>query len=195
MTINPNPDFATFQARLSEIGKSFDRVLDQDVFRFINPKFSNAPDIVSGAGTLYASGRWLAVGTTRLSYSALSPETALAEVLAHVRYYNLPLSKALPSVLVNLHLKVSRVLDLREKQVQQALGLSLRDMRDVDWRLENQAEREAVTQAWGKAFSAALLEAVIVPSAADPHGANVLIFPDHLRRESKFEVIDEVVWN
>ena len=54
------------------------------LFRFIDEEFSAADDIVSGESGLYASGRWNARGM-RVAYTAIGPETALAEALAHAR--------------------------------------------------------------------------------------------------------------
>jgi RES domain-containing protein len=61
------------------------------LFRFIDPQFSAAEDIISGEGSHWASGRWNLKGAMRVAYTATEPETALAECLAHARYYNLPL--------------------------------------------------------------------------------------------------------
>ena len=54
---------------------------------------------------------------------------------------------------------------------------------------------EAVTQAWGTAFARAGYEAVIVSSAANPGGANVLVFPENLLPGSWFQVTNEVKWS
>ncbi|HEY1052381.1 MAG TPA: RES family NAD+ phosphorylase [Prosthecobacter sp.] len=162
--------------------------------KFCIVSYSKAGDVVNGAGALHASGRWNLRGAMRLSYTAMAPGTALAEALAHVTYYGLPLNKALPRALVALRLKAGRVLDLRDGDVRQALRLSKQTIRHLDWRADNQAGREAVTQAWGKTFSDAGFEAVIVPSAADSSGTNVLVYPENLHSASQFEVDEEIKW-
>jgi len=194
MPITPHPDRPKFDARLKAIGKRFDTACDVTLFRFINPSYSKAMDIIDGAGALHADGRWILKGATPLSYTATAPETALAEVLAHVRYFRLPEAKALPRILVGLRLKTQCVLDLRDGKVRKALRLSEATIRKLDWRAENQTGKEAVTQAWGVAFARAGFEAVIVPSAASPAGQNVLVFPKNLLPGSKFEVSEEVKW-
>lgn len=194
MRINPHPDQTKLEARLKAIGKSFDVGVDGVLFRFINPTYSKAADIIDGAGALHADGRWNLKGAARLSYTATAPHTALAEALAHVNYYRLPLAKALPRVLVGLKLKVKRVMDLRDGKVRSALRLSEDTVKKLDWRAENQKGAEAVTQAWGGVFAAAGFEAVIVPSAADSGGSNVLVFPENLLPGSGFKVTDEVKW-
>lgn len=194
MKVHPHPDQDKLNARLAAIGAGLDSVFSGELFRFINPTYSKAADIVDGGGALYAAGRWNTQGAARLSYTAEAPHTALSEALAHVNYYSLPLAKALPRVLVALKLKAKRVLDLRDGKVRKALRLSEGTIRKLDWRAENQTGNEAITQAWGRAFAAAGFEAVIVPSAADAAGANVLVYPENLLPGSRFGVESEVVW-
>jgi RES domain-containing protein len=194
MKIPAHPDLPNLAVRLKTLGRNFDVSFEEDLFRFINPQFSKPEDIVSGAGALHAAGRWNLERSAPLSYASVAPETALAEALAHVKYYRLPKAKALPRVLVALRLKAQRVLDLRDGRVRKALRLSKEVMRKMDWRAENQAGAEALTQAWGKLFAAAGFEAVIVPSAADSGGSNVLVFPKNLQPGSRFQVKNEVKW-
>jgi RES domain-containing protein len=194
MKITAHPDAAKLAERLKALGTGHDAPFDGELFRFINPTYSKSADVIDGAGALHANGRWNLKGAARLSCTALAPQTALAEALAHVQYFRLPLSKALPRVLVALRLKAKRVLDLRHGNVRKALRLSEDTIRKLDWRAANQHGDEAVTQAWGSAFAAAGFEAVIVPSAADAPGANVLVFPENLQAGSRFEVVSEVKW-
>jgi RES domain-containing protein len=186
------PDISIIQRRLMAVERLCVKLERLEIFRFSNPNYSKASDIVSGEGARYASGRWHPRGACRLSYTSTAPETALAESLAHVRYYRLPLSKALPSVLVALRLTARRVLDLRVGSTRQALRLPLKTLLQGDWRKENQQGNEAVTQAWGRAFGQAGFEAVLVPSTAHIGGTNVLVFPENLSVKSKFSVVSEV---
>jgi RES domain-containing protein len=194
MKIAVHPDAARLTERLKALGSAHDVAFKGELFRFINPTFSRSSDILAGTGALHACGRWNLKGASRLSYTALAPQTALAEALAHVNYFRQPLSKALPRVLVALQLKAKRVLDLRDGSMRKALRLSDDTIRHLDWRANNQKGQEAITQAWGKSFAEAGYEAVIVPSAADTDGANVLVFPENLQTSSVFKVMSEVKW-
>ncbi len=194
MKIAPHPDQHALMARLTAVGADLDVAFNGTLYRFINPSYSKRAHIVDGAGALHAAGRWHSQGAIRLSYTAISPQTALTEALAQANYYNLPLTRALPRVLVALQLQASRVLDLRLGEVRRTLRLSAATMQKTDWRAENRHGREAITQAWGRGFAAAGFEAVIVPSAADAAGANVLVFPDNLRSGTRFEVENDVIW-
>jgi RES domain-containing protein len=164
-----------------------------DLFRFIHPQFSAAQTIISGEGGLYAAGRWNLRGL-RVAYTATEPETALAEALAHARYYNLPLSTALPRVLVSLVLNAESVLDVRNGHLRRVLQIDLDEIIATDWRQENRRSREAVTQAWGAAIEAAGVEALIAPSAATEKGTNVVVFPENIRHAGEFLVEREVGW-
>ena len=195
LAVAPHPQRATFLKRAQAVGRAFDRPGTWELFRFINPRYSAAAAIVSGEGAKYAAGRWNPPGSPfLLSYTALEPETALAETLAHARYFNLPAGTDLPRVLVSLRLQAARVLDLREGSLRKRLGLSLRTIRQTDWRQDNQRRTEASTQAWGAAFADAGLEAVIVPSSAAPDGGNALVFPANFQHGSRCEAINEVHW-
>ena len=195
-TVRPHLGRASFVARVAALGRAWDHPGAYELFRFINPQYSKAADIISGEGARYAAGRWNPPGSTiKLSYTAAEPETVLAETLAHAKYFRLPSFSALPRVLVGLYLQAARVLDLRDGALRRKLRLSLATIIDTDWRKENRRGREAVTQAWGAAFEAATFEAVVAPSSAlPPGGTNVLVFPGNLRPRSPLMVDQEVHW-
>ena len=91
------------------------------VFRFTDPKHSKGADVVSGIGGLRASGRWNLEGAFRLSYTSTTPETALAETLAHARYYLLPGDEFLPKLLVSLNADLKNTLDLTNGSIRTRL--------------------------------------------------------------------------
>jgi RES domain-containing protein len=93
---------------------------------------------------------------------------------------------------VSLVLRATSVLDLRDANLRRVLRIALDEMTATDWRRENRRSREAVTQAWGAAFTAAGVEALIAPSAAKNDGTNVVVFPENLRRPSEFFIETEV---
>lgn len=187
-----HPQRDDFLRRVLDLPPDWMTPFNAVLFRFIHPQFSAAEEIINGEGGHWASGRWNLKGAMRVAYTATEPETALAECLAHARYYNLPLSTALPRVLVSLVLRATSVLDLRDANLRRVLRIALDEMTATDWRRENRRSREAVTQAWGAAFTAAGVEALIAPSAAKNDGTNVVVFPENLRRPSEFFIETEV---
>lgn len=121
MKIDLHPDRLKFTRRIEALDGRFVAGFSDVLFRMTNPKYSKGADIVNGTGALRASGRWNLAGAFRLSYTALDPETALAEALAHARYFRLPLGSALPRTLVALRLEAGRVLDLRNGELRNVL--------------------------------------------------------------------------
>ena len=63
-------------------------------------------------------------------------------------------------------------------------------MLEADWRSEMAAGREPITQRLGRAGHAAGLEGLLVRSAADRRGMNLLIFPGNIRVSSRVEMLD-----
>ena len=189
-----HPERDDFLTRILDLPGRWATPFTGVLFRFIHPQFSSAADIVNGEGGLHAAGRWNLSGM-RLSYTATEPETALAECLAHARYYNLPLSTALPRVLVSLALKATHVLDLRNAQLRRVLHITLEDIISTDWRRENRRSQESITQAWGAAFAAAGVEALVAPSAAKDGELNVVVFPGNLQHPEQFVVEHEILWH
>ena len=153
------------------------------------PEFATEADLLTGEGSRRFGGRWNPRGIAAV-YASLTPETALAESLAHHRYYGVPIEDAMPRTFVALAVKLGRVLDLRDGATRQRLRLSGRRLLEVDWRAEARAGREPITQRLGHAAHAGGWEGLIVASAADSGGHNLLIFPGHLAAESAVRILN-----
>lgn len=160
----------------------------ETVYRSSTPKYANEADLLTGEGSSRNGGRWNPVGIA-VVYSSLTPETAMAETLAHNRYYGVPLQDAMPRTFVAIAVDLQAILDLRDGIVRQRLQVSLDRILTVDWRNEVRAGREPITQAIGRAASHANLEGLLVPSAADPKGHNLLVFPANLQSGSQLSVL------
>jgi RES domain-containing protein len=159
------------------------------VFRSSTPKYANEADLLTGEGSRLKGGRWNPIGIAAV-YASLTPETAMAEALAHYRYYGVPLRDSMPRTFVAIAVNLQAILDLRDGTVRQRLQVSRDRILTVDWRKEVQAGREPITQAIGRAASEVGLEGLIVPSAADTKGKNVLIFPTNLQPGSNVTVLN-----
>jgi hypothetical protein len=59
----------------------------------------------------------------------------------------------------------------------------------ADWRADAEARREALPQAIGRLAWIAKWEGLLVPSAADPKGTNLIIFPGNLDAPRSYLVI------
>ena len=156
-------------------------------YRSATPKYAREKDIVSGQGSRLFGGRWNPIGLAAV-YASLSPETAMAETLAHYRYYGLSLSQAMPRLFVAVSIRLSAVIDLTDGNVRRRLRISEDELAGCDWRKEIAAGRTPVTQLVGQAAQLAGFEGLRVRSAVDPKGGNLVVFPHNLRPGSDIQV-------
>ncbi|MBX3397698.1 MAG: RES family NAD+ phosphorylase [Gemmataceae bacterium] len=148
-------------------------------YRSSTPKYATEADLLTGEGSRRTGGRWNPKGIAAV-YTSLTPETAMAETLAHNRYNALPIEDTMPRVFVAIAVNLESVVDLRDGAVRRRLQVSETKVLTVDWRAELYAGREPITQRLGRAVHATGREGLIVPSAADPDGYNLVVFPDHV---------------
>jgi RES domain-containing protein len=144
-------------------------------------------------GAYYAGGRWNPVDEMKVVYLSREPETGLTESLEHFRYHGLPISQALPKVLVAVALRVDRLLDPTDPSVVDGLPIPMAELLAEDWRAVMASRKEAGPQAMGWAAFAAGIQAVAVPSKPAPGGVNLLVFPENLTRRCRLEVLDPKV--
>jgi RES domain-containing protein len=161
--------------------------LDGHAFRSTSPKYATEADIVSGKGAAMVGGRWNPLGVAAV-YASLTPETAMAETLSHHRYYRIPVENAMPRTFVALEIMLQAVLDLRIGPVRQRLRFSESRIVDVDWRKEMRQGNVPPTHLIGLAASLEAYEGLIVPSASDPGGSNLVVFPANLGRDSLIRI-------
>jgi len=185
--LRAHPDHAALAQRIVRLT---DRLVPfrGTVYRSATPQYATTEGLLSGAGAAMVGGRWNPPGI-RTVYASLTTETALAETLAHVRYYGLPEAKALPRTFVAIKVRLAAVLDLHQGDVRNRLKMSMDRMIGEDWRVANDKHnRHALTQALGKVIYEAGIEAFIAPSATPGNGANLIVFPQRLRSSSRVEI-------
>lgn len=158
------------------------------VYRSSTPKYAKESDLLTGEGSRRNGGRWNPIGIA-VVYASLTPETAMAETLAHNRYYAIPIEDAMPRTFVAIEARLQTVLDLRLGVVRQRIQVSLERILTVDWRKEVRAGEESITQTIGRAAWEIGLEGMLVPSGVDASGHNLLIFPDNLASGSEIRVL------
>lgn len=158
-------------------------------YRSTTPRYAREGDITSGAGSREFGGRWNPPGISAV-YASLTPETAMEEALAHFRYYGIPAHAAMPRTFVAIRAELSKVLDLTRGRVRQRLRISEKRLMQTDWRKDLQAGKTALTQLVGLAAFETEFEGLLVPSAADQAGRNLVVFPENLLDSSRLEVLD-----
>lgn len=150
------------------------------VFRSASVRYANRDDFLTGAGSKSAGARWNPPDSFATTYTSLSPETATAEALAHHRHFHLPVESALPRVLAAAQVVLQRTLDLTDAKVRKTMRVSREALLTEDWRAANASGGEALTQAIGRLIWETEWEGLLVPSAADPKGINLIVFPGNL---------------
>ena len=187
-------DSPGIERRLKAVLKSHVVSRSGTTYRMVTAKWTKDADVTNGNGALKESGRWNVKGTGCVTYSSFSPETALAESLEAVRYFGFPVHKGLPKVLVSLRFQLKKVLDLTDGKVRQKLKMGEYIIRSTDWRSINLSKKEAVTQAVGRCAHAIGLEGLMVPSAVDSAGSNLIVFPENLSSKSHFNLVMKIEW-
>lgn len=179
----PCPSYSTLLVRMRRCARHL-HPWRGIVYRSVEPGYANSGDLLSGEGSRRNGGRWNPKGSFPTVYGSLDLETALAEALAHARYYGLSDAYILPRMFVAMRVSLRRVLDLRDAAVRRRLCLGLRRIRTVDWRRIQNVGREAVTQALGRAAHEAGIEGLLVPSSPRRSGVNLAWFPGNLSTRS-----------
>jgi RES domain-containing protein len=150
------------------------------VYRSASVRYANRDDLLTGAGSKSAGARWNPPGSAATVYTSLDFPTAIAEALAHHRYYGFAIETALPRVLVAIQVRLQRVLKLTDPKVRRTLGMTRDQLLSEDWRACNLSGEEALPQAIGRLAWDAEWEGLEVPSAANIGGVNLIVFPGNL---------------
>jgi len=133
-------------------------------------------------------GQWNPPGLAAV-YASGTPETAMAETLAHVRYYGLSEHEAMPKTFVAVSFDLNGVLDLTDGKIRRRIGFSLSHITNTDWRREMRARIVPFSQLLGQAAADLGFEALVVPSVAGSGGWNIVAFPKNFGSASIVKVI------
>ena len=179
MRLKPHADANRLKIALSNC-LSLASPFQGDACRTASPKYATPAKLQDGAGAKKWGGRWNPPGVSA-AYFSLELETAMAEMTERHRRGGIPLSQMRPRVIVSARLRLQRVLDLRDHDVRQRLGVALNDLLQ-EWKNKNDGDEETVSQAIGRLAEAAGLEGLVVPSvaAAPQAGSNLVVFPDNV---------------
>jgi RES domain-containing protein len=163
-------------------------VFKSKAFRSATPRYAKATDLLTGDGSRKFGGRWNPRGLAAI-YASLTPETAMAETLAHARYYGLSEHDVMPRTFVAISFDLKRVLDLTDGDIRRKLSVSRKRMIEIDWRTEMYAGNFPLTQQLGQAAANIGLEGLLVPSAAEPSGRGIVAFPQNYETASAVVVL------
>jgi RES domain-containing protein len=188
VAINPHPDFDRFAATCVALVQNAAEPGSGVGFRFAALKYAKSGALVSGAGAKRSGGRVNAVGTFRVIYTSMDPQTASAET--YQKFASFGFKHVRPMVVVGIEIKLTAILDLCQEGLRRRLNVTLEDLAQPWWPVQ-EAGNEALTQALGRAAFEAGFEAVMLPSVARKGGINLNVFPEKLRPESSLAVLAE----
>ncbi|GIW83159.1 MAG: hypothetical protein KatS3mg105_4966 [Gemmatales bacterium] len=180
-----------------EVIELFDRIaalmprvipFDGTIVPSAGTRYANENDFLSGAGAAKYGGRWNR-RRIRAVYASLDIITATHEAYQHFLDYGFSLSAIRPRVIAGAHAKLSAVLDLTDSGICRKIGFTLAELIEEDWEAIQAAGEESWTQAIGRGCRHAGFEAIIVPSARNPGGKNIVIFPDRLAPRSTLKLL------
>ncbi|MDX1926118.1 MAG: RES family NAD+ phosphorylase [Pirellulaceae bacterium] len=158
------------------------------VVRSVGTKYATETSFFTGSGAAKTGGRWNRVGIEAV-YASLDVMTATQEAYQNFIVYGLPLSGIRPRVTAGADVSLVKVLDLTDASVRRKLGFSREDLVDEDWRAIQAAGEESWTQAIGRGCYLAGFEGILVPSARNLKGKNIVVFPKNLSKSSKLRMI------
>lgn len=180
MSVKPHPNYSRILTTVKSLAVR-GRALTGVWYRCVETSFAH--EIVSGEGARTHGARWNPLGSFRTVYLSDSPETALQEYFARARRMKWPDHKSLPMVTAGVEVSASRILDLRSPEVAAEIAPILNAERQ-EWR-RIQDQREAASQAVGRAIREAGLQGLLAASQQVAGGTNLVLFPDRLGRRDK----------
>ena len=184
-----NPEYPLFSKRLGEKPELF-TPWEGTVYRITTLKYPHERDILAGKGSYQHGGRWNAIGSFCAIYGSTTDTVALDESRANAEYARIPYPVRTPRLVVAIDVALGRVLDLTQTNVRRALGVTLKQLSQEDWRKLQDQGFESLTQALGRAAFHAGAEGLLVPSARVRGGVNAVVFPQNLSRGSRAKIWD-----
>jgi RES domain-containing protein len=159
------------------------------LYRACDPTYANARDLLTGEGSQKAGGRWNGPKTFAIVYLAGTVEGAIAESLGLPGVFGFDPAARLPLTLVAVEAQMDIVLDFAGALVRRALAVTMTAMNACDWRSENAAGREAVTQSLGRSAFEVGFQGIIVPSAVKRTFKNLNVFPAQLAGTGRLTIL------
>jgi RES domain-containing protein len=141
------------------------------LYRTAGPRHTTPAEWIDGNGGLAASGRWNRRGAFRVVYTSMTAVTAMIESTQTARRTGIPTTAAFPKVTVEIEVALDRVLDLTLAGLTPPVALTM--VLGEEWDDPSLAF-DTLGQSFGRAAYAVGLQGLMVPSAVDPTGTNVL---------------------
>jgi RES domain-containing protein len=162
-----------------------------NVVRQALPRYMSRPYRLTGLGPVRAGGRYTVPSLMPTVYASTDAMTLAAELSYKAPRYGLTPGQLRAQLMVGMRWEIQEVVDLTMAATLGLLGVSKAELVSCDWLAEQNAGREALTQAIARAAFERQAEGLVVPSARRPGGVNIVYFPSHRRDGSVIETPDE----
>lgn len=124
-------------------------------------------------------GRFNVKGSFPATYLSLDKATALAEAEYWQKTSGIDDFITQTQVVAGVRVNLQRILDLTDDVTRSRLQLSAEDLIG-NWKAQQKAGHEALTQAIGRMARSAGFEAILTMSARRKDGCNLVLFPDRM---------------
>jgi len=146
------------------------------VYRHYTPTYGP----LSGEGARRQGGRWNPPDSVSVLYTASDTDTVDAEFGRQLALARVAPTSVRPRQLATLRVRLQRILDLREPEALDALGVTMDDL---------MADDPSLTRAIGEAAQHLGYEAIVAPSAAGGPGHVVALFMTNRAPASSIELL------
>jgi len=188
--MHEHPRFKELSSVLKTAANDLRREWHGSVHRCVAPKWARPEFLVSGKGALKYGSRWMRPGVTPAVYAASTENIALKESRRTVRHYGIKKPRNQPRVIVEMEADLKRVADLSD--IDDLLPWpTLDELLGEDWEAINSAGAETLSQAFGRALFSLDFSGLLVPSARDRRGRNLIWFPKNFQRDEQVVISGE----
>jgi len=154
------------------------------VFRSVELEFARSGKLLDGKGSLKHGSRWTASGAFRSVSLCMDSQVADQEAIQRATYYGWSGDLLRPRVRVAVTVRLRKVMELAGETKAGPAGVMLPELLTEDWRKVNDAGKESLSQALGRAAHKAGAEALLAPSAVVGGVFNLVVFVENLLPES-----------
>ena len=180
----PNTRFNEFFEALNRPKNTLLTAKEFDVWRQSAPNWMSRAYRFTGVGAVLTGGRWNVPKVIPAVYGSTNVDTMHAEVYARAHAFGWSREDLRPQLIVAMNWKLQAVLDLTLAETLDALAVKQENLLWCDWKKDQLDGREPLTQAIARAAFECLAEGLVAPSARQPDGVNVVLFPSNLRQGS-----------
>lgn len=188
--MHEHPRFDVIRSAIEDERDAFLRSWSGPIYRCVEPKWARPEHLVSGQGSLEAGSRWMRPMFTPAVYAASSELIALKEARRVVRHFGIHKPRNQPRVLVELEASLENVADLTRLEKHPLLP-SIDELLGENWLQINERRAETLGQTFGRALFDLGFSGLLVPSARDRRGRNLIWFPKNLGGSERISIVGD----